>query len=505
MAEIRDARLITKRTSVPGKIPTGTTGNELNFIKSGELASNLADHSLWGFDGVSVFEYGSNSFLGLTGGPISGNLFVSGNLSATTLFSGGTNLYDIFLTSGDLSGTSVSAGSNISILQAGNDYTVSVVDSPSFNQLTTSGLTTINSNLTVTGNTILRSTSATTYYVENNLQFNTGYTGTTIIEGMMQWDEDNQTISLGLHNSVSIQLGQKTYYLIKNQSGATLQNGRVIRAAGALGSSGRILGQYMIADGTIPAKYTLGIATEDIIDGDDGYATEFGLVRGIITTCSLCGETWAEGDVLWVSPTISGGLTNVEPQFPNIKIEIAIVVKAASNGSIFVRPHRYPSTNEIQDIISSGKTNNSILQYSSTLSGYTNTTTPILTSISATTISGGTIFSGATNLYDIFEPINKSPYNTFILTAGTSYSFTGTVNTVSINKTTGSATQINLPSNPDVNNFYVVKDRKGDSILNPITVSGGTYTIDGSTSIEIKKSNKPSFTFLFDGSEYIII
>lgn len=505
MAEIRDARLITKRTSVPGKIPTGTTGNELNFIKSGELASNLADHSLWGFDGTSVFEYGSNSFLGLTGGTISGNLFVSGNLSATTIYSGGTDLYDIFLTAGQLSGTSVSAGSNISVQQTGNDYKVSVVDSPSFNQLLTSGLTTINASLIVTGNTILKATSATTYYVENNLQFNTGYTGTTIVEGMMQWDEDNQTVSLGLHNGVSMQLGQETYYLIKNQSGATLKNGRVIRAAGTLGSSGRILGQYMIANGTIPAKYTLGIATEDIINGDDGYVTEFGLVRGINTTGSLYGETWAEGDVLWVSTTIAGGLTNVEPQFPNFKIEMAIVVKAASNGSIFVRPHRYPSTNEIQDIISSGKTNNSILQYSSTLSGYTNTTTPSLTSISATTISGGTIFSGNTNLYDIFEPINKSPYNTFILTAGTSYSFTGTVNTVSVNKTTGSATHVNLPSSPVVNNFYIVKDRKGDSVLNPITVSGGTKTIDGNTSYQIKANNKPSLTFLFDGQEYIVI
>jgi len=78
MAE-RQARLITKRTSVPGKIPTGTTGSEASFIRSGELASNLADKKLWGYDGVDVFEYGSESFLGLTGGTINGDLFVTGN------------------------------------------------------------------------------------------------------------------------------------------------------------------------------------------------------------------------------------------------------------------------------------------------------------------------------------------------------------------------------------------------------------------------------------------
>ena len=50
MAE-RPVRIITKRTAVPGKIPTGTTGTELNLIKTGELASNLADKKLFSFDG----------------------------------------------------------------------------------------------------------------------------------------------------------------------------------------------------------------------------------------------------------------------------------------------------------------------------------------------------------------------------------------------------------------------------------------------------------------------
>jgi hypothetical protein len=64
------------------------------------------------------------------------------------------------------------------------------------------------------------------------------------------------------------------------------------------------------------------------------------------------------------------------------------------------------------------------------------------------------------------------------LTAGTSYSFTGTVNSLSVNKTIGSSTQVNLPSNPSVNDFYVVKDRKGDSNTNPITISGGTNVLN---------------------------
>lgn len=94
----RSARLITKRTSVPSKIPTGTTSFETNFIRSGELASNLADKKLFGFDGTTVFEYGTNSFLNITGGTVSGNLEVTGNFSASTIFSGDTDLYNIFST-----------------------------------------------------------------------------------------------------------------------------------------------------------------------------------------------------------------------------------------------------------------------------------------------------------------------------------------------------------------------------------------------------------------------
>mgnify|MGYP000226651125 CR=1 FL=1 len=56
------------------------------------------------------------------------------------------------------------------------------------------------------------------------------------------------------------------------------ENGRAIKAAGTLGASGHILGEYMIADGSVLPKYTLGISTEDILNGNSGYVTDFGLV-----------------------------------------------------------------------------------------------------------------------------------------------------------------------------------------------------------------------------------
>ncbi len=95
----RNIRFIPKRTAVPGRIPTGTTGTESNFIKQGELALNTADHKLFSYDGVNVFEIGSTSqgnFLNLSGGTVTGNTSFAANLSATTLYSGATLVDSLF-------------------------------------------------------------------------------------------------------------------------------------------------------------------------------------------------------------------------------------------------------------------------------------------------------------------------------------------------------------------------------------------------------------------------
>ena len=143
MADSRKLRLITKRTSVPGKIPTGTTGNESSFIQAGELASNLSDYSLWGYNGTDVFEYGSKSFFGLEGGTISGDTRIIGNISAVTFFSGSTDVETIIrnLIAADTH-TFVQPGSNIITGGTPSSPIISTVDSPSFNNIEFSGTAT---------------------------------------------------------------------------------------------------------------------------------------------------------------------------------------------------------------------------------------------------------------------------------------------------------------------------------------------------------------------------
>jgi hypothetical protein len=104
-------------------------------------------------------------FLNLSGGTVTGDtVFTQGlyanSLSGGTLYSGSTNLENIFLTPGQLTATTLSQGSNVSIQQIGNDYQISVVDSPSFDNVDFSGTSTggdINA-LNITGDTIYAST-----------------------------------------------------------------------------------------------------------------------------------------------------------------------------------------------------------------------------------------------------------------------------------------------------------------------------------------------------------
>ena len=115
-------RFTLKRTSVPGRIPTGTTGNEDSFIKQGELAINTADKKIFSFDGTNIFEAGSNSYLGLSGGTINGNLNVTRetvvqSISASTIYSGGTNLYDVI--------KSTIAGTTTQITLSANSWVLS--------------------------------------------------------------------------------------------------------------------------------------------------------------------------------------------------------------------------------------------------------------------------------------------------------------------------------------------------------------------------------------------
>lgn len=167
------------------------------------------------------------------------------------------------------------------------------------------------------------------------LTLDTANTTPPSIAGQMKWNADEYTADLSL-NSVILQLGQEQLVRVRNDNTSIITNGTVVMATGTLGNSGRILVKPHAGTQAI-ASTIVGVATEDIAVGADGFVTTFGKVRGINTTGSSVGETWLDGDKLYVKPNDNGALTKITPSDTDIYMPVAYVIKAHTNGTLFVR------------------------------------------------------------------------------------------------------------------------------------------------------------------------
>jgi hypothetical protein len=129
------------------------------------------------------------------------------------------------------------------------------------------------------------------------------------------------------------QASRETFTLVQNSTGATLPKGTVVGFAG-VGAANLLSVSKYIADGSTPSLYILGVLDETIPDsGATGLCCVWGPVSGIDTSA------FNVGDILYASPTVAGGFTNVKPTAPDNVIPLAAVLtKSATDGVIFVRP-----------------------------------------------------------------------------------------------------------------------------------------------------------------------
>lgn len=152
--------------------------------------------------------------------------------------------------------------------------------------------------------------------------------------GRLEWGLSDDTLNIHHTNGVTQQVGQETYLRVFNNTGATLTNGKAV-------GFNPVTDQFInyIADGSLNPLYIAGVATEDIANNTFGRVTVYGRVRDLDTTGTPYGETWAAGDLLYVSTTVAGGLTNSKPTAPNLSIPIGLVFTVhATTGEIGVRP-----------------------------------------------------------------------------------------------------------------------------------------------------------------------
>ena len=206
---------------------------------------------------------------------------------------------------------------------------ITVGESASF-AATASYVNPLNQNVQLTGSLYLSTPGVASIY----------FTGSGI-PGQLTWNDTDGTLELGLKGGVvKSELGQGLVTRVVNKTVPNVDlsgsNYQVVVVAGAQGQ--RLAVKLAQADIDANSAGTLGIIAEDIAKNQEGFIVTVGLIKNRNTTGALQGETWNDGDVLYLSPTTAGAITNVKPQAPQHTVIIGYVEYAhANNGKIYVK------------------------------------------------------------------------------------------------------------------------------------------------------------------------
>lgn len=189
------------------------------------------------------------------------------------------------------------------------------------------------------------------------IDFKTAHATPTNIAGRLTWNDTDGTLNVGLKGgNVTLQVGQEQVVRIVNKTGANLLESEYkvvrVRTQAEGGAQGQRLAVVnALATNEINSATTLGIVTENISQNQEGFITTFGLVRDINTSGTLQGETWLDGDTLYLSPTTAGGLTKNKPISPDHLVIMGYVVYAHNNqGKIFVKVDNGYELDELHNV-----------------------------------------------------------------------------------------------------------------------------------------------------------
>jgi len=297
-----------KRSNTAGLTPT--TSN----LASGELGVNMADQKTYINNGTSVVQIGAGNLSGLGDvaitAPTNGQGLSYNSSTGKWVNASGTG-------SGDVQGP---ASSTDNALVRFDGTTGKIVQN---------GVVTQDDNGTLAN--------------VNAISLDTTPTSLPTATGSIYWDEGNKTPTVVIDADVALQLGQEMLALVYNGTGSTITNGSVVAVSGAQGQRPSIV--LADADSESLSAPTLGIATEDIANGAEGFVTTFGFVRGLNTSAFTAGAP------IYLSQT-AGQFTATRPSAPAHTVALGWVIKVnASSGEVFVNINNGWELDELHNVL----------------------------------------------------------------------------------------------------------------------------------------------------------
>lgn len=149
--------------------------------------------------------------------------------------------------------------------------------------------------------------------------------------GKLYFDDANDCLSyMDSVSGRSTQIGYEVLMLARNNTGATILNGKVVYVSGAIGTNSTIALANASSEST---SKIIGVATHDIANNTVGRVVVFGLANDLNTSA------FADGDELFLSAITAGELTSTPPASPNFVVSVGIVERShVTQGKIMIRP-----------------------------------------------------------------------------------------------------------------------------------------------------------------------
>jgi len=161
----------------------------------------------------------------------------------------------------------------------------------------------------------------------------------------------------------------------RNSTGATLYTGTIVYILGSTGNRPNFVKAQ--ANSEAASAGTFGVVKNNISNNADGYVTVLGHLDNLDTragaTHPFTSDTLADGDVIYLSPTTAGYITNVKPSAPNHLVYLGNVVRTSpTNGTIVYRIQNGFELHELANVAINGVSNNQLLSYESSTSLWKN-------------------------------------------------------------------------------------------------------------------------------------
>lgn len=150
-------------------------------------------------------------------------------------------------------------------------------------------------------------------------------------EGKVYYDSTDHSLTYYVDEAeVAMNIGREMWIRVRNNSGSTIANGKVVYLSGATGQTPTIA---LARANALATSRVIGVATHDIENNSFGYVTTVGEVKGLNTSA------YTDGVMLFLSASTAGELTTTAPTAPNRAIQVATVSHAhVSQGKLFCHP-----------------------------------------------------------------------------------------------------------------------------------------------------------------------